>query len=37
MIPLGAINKKTREYVYPKIANKKDHVRTIGNLRFTFA
>ena len=24
MIPLGAINKKTREYVYPKIANKKD-------------
>ena len=24
MIPLGAINKKTREYVYPKNANKKD-------------
>jgi len=24
MIPLGAINKKTREYVYPKIANKMD-------------
>jgi uncharacterized protein YkuJ len=24
MIPLGAINKKTREYIYPKIANKKD-------------
>ena len=24
ILPLGAINKKTREYVYPKVANKKD-------------
>ena len=24
IIPLGAINKKTGQYVYPKIANKKD-------------
>jgi hypothetical protein len=24
IIPLGAINIKTREYVYPKVANKKD-------------
>jgi hypothetical protein len=23
-IPLGAVNKKTGEYVYPKIANKTD-------------
>jgi len=24
ILPLGAVNKKTREYVYPKVANKKD-------------
>jgi hypothetical protein len=26
VLSLGAINKHTREYIYPKIANKKDEV-----------